>query len=202
MKRFRLLFSVVFLLMLFGVSAVAQNTAPQSSSTKIAVIYTDAFADPKSGIAKFVTQIAALRKEFDPLNIELKAMGERYENLRKEIEGLQTQASNPNGIVSQASIQPKVDEYGRLGRELQFKQEDIKAKYESRFNILVRPVLADISKAIQDYAKQKGYAVIFDAAKLEDSGLIIGIGDEKVDVTKEFIAYYNARPSSAATDKP
>lgn len=62
--------------------------------------------------------------------------------------------------------------------------------------------MQDISKALQEYAKQKGYAVIFDAAKLEDAGLIVGIGDEKVDVTKDFIAFYNTRPTANPTNMP
>lgn len=199
MKMFRLLFFVGIISAFSVVSAFAQTSSPQSSSTKIAVIYTDAFADPKAGITKFVNGVTTLNKEFDPLNIELKAMGERYENLRKEIEEL---TSKSNGLTFSSSVQPKIDEYGQLGREIQFKQEDVKAKYESQFNILIRPILLDISKAIQVYAKQKGYAVIFDAAKMEDAGLMIGMGDEKIDVTKDFIAYYNARPSGATTVKP
>jgi hypothetical protein len=34
--------------------------------------------------------------------------------------------------------------------------------------------------------------------KLEQAGLLLGIGDDKIDVTKDFIAFYNARPAGTA----
>ncbi len=64
----------------------------------------------------------------------------------------------------------------------------------SRQSILP-PVAEAISKAIQDFAKQKGYALIFDIAR-DQNGLLIAIGDEKLDVTKEFITYFNALPAT------
>jgi hypothetical protein len=58
--------------------------------------------------------------------------------------------------------------------------------------------MQDIGRAVNDYAKQKGFTVIFDIAK-DDSGLLLAIGDEKIDVTKDFITFYNARPAATAT---
>jgi hypothetical protein len=49
-------------------------------------------------------------------------------------------------------------------------------------------------KAMQSFAKEKGYAVILDGTKLEEAGILMAF-DEKHDVTKEFIAFYNARPA-------
>ena len=63
---------------------------------------------------------------------------------------------------------------------------------------MVGPVFNDIIKAMNDYAKQKGYSVIFDGAKLEESGVLIGF-DDKYDVTKDFIVFYNQRPAGTAT---
>jgi hypothetical protein len=44
--------------------------------------------------------------------------------------------------------------------------------------------------------------MLLDAGKLEEAGILIGIGDEKIDVTKEFITFYNARPAGTATATP
>ena len=52
---------------------------------------------------------------------------------------------------------------------------------------------------MQDYANQKGYDLILDAAKLDSAGLILAFNPAKVDVTKDFITYFNARPAGAAT---
>ena len=60
------------------------------------------------------------------------------------------------------------------------------------------PVYSDIMKALNEYAKQKGYAVIFDGVKLDQAQILLGF-DEKYNVTDDFIAFYNARPATAAT---
>jgi len=49
------------------------------------------------------------------------------------------------------------------------------------------------------FAKQKGFGLILDGAKLEGAGLILAVDLTKVDVTKEFITFYNARPAGTAS---
>jgi hypothetical protein len=61
------------------------------------------------------------------------------------------------------------------------------------------PVMNDIFKALNEYAKQKGYAVILDGAKLEQADILLGF-DDRYDVTKDFIVFYNARPAGTATN--
>jgi len=63
---------------------------------------------------------------------------------------------------------------------------------------LVDPINQDIVKALNEYARSKGYAVILDGAKLEQSGVLLGF-DDKYDVTKDFIVFYNGRTGGAAT---
>ncbi len=53
-------------------------------------------------------------------------------------------------------------------------------------------------KALNEYAKAKGYAVILDGVKLDQAQILLGF-DEKYNVTQDFITYYNARPATAAT---
>ena len=52
---------------------------------------------------------------------------------------------------------------------------------------------------MQDFAKKKGYPIILDLAKMDEANIILAIGDDNVDVTKEFVAYYNALPAGAAS---
>ena len=52
---------------------------------------------------------------------------------------------------------------------------------------------------MDEFAKQKGYALILDASKLEGAGLILAVDPAKVDVTKEFITFFNSRPAGTAT---
>ena len=101
--------------------------------------------------------------------------------------------------VRQAALQAKVDEYQALQVEFKRKQEDAKAKFERRQAVVMGPVMQDIYKSLQDFTTQKGYDLILDAAKLDAGQLILGFNPAKVDVTKEFITFYNARPGTTAT---
>jgi len=200
MKTLRLFTAAIFFAALFAISGLAQ--APVAGS-KIAVINTGAFDSdkPNEGIAKYVAAMNTLEAEFKPVNTELQGMATRYQTLGEEIKRLQDQVNNPNNKVpvDTKAAQAKIDDYGKLKRDIDFKSEDAKARYQTRYSAVMGPVLADIGKAMQDFAKQRTFTIILDAAKLEESGLILGIGDEKIDVTKDFITFYNARPATTAT---
>jgi len=181
---------------LFATSAIAQTGAAQPAGTgKIALINTYAFGDEKAGIAKFRNALGTLETEFKPINDELKTMGTRYQTLAADIQKMQQ--SNPAVPVDQKAVQSKVDEYQSLETNIKRKQEDAKARYERRYSEVVGPVYGDIIKAMNDFAKQKGYAVILDGAKLEEANILLGF-DDKYDVTKDFIAFYNTRPAGTA----
>jgi Skp family chaperone for outer membrane proteins len=136
----------------------------------------------------------SLDKEFQPVQTELQTLATRYQTLQADIKKLQSQ---PGSVpVNPTAMQTKIDEYQKLERDIKFKQEDAKARFDSRQATLLGPVMQDIGKALQDFAKQRGYAMVLDAVKLEQAGLLLGLGD--IDVTKDFIAFYNARPAGTA----
>ena len=204
MKTFRLIAATFLFAAIFAVSAFAQ--AVQTPVGKVGVINTFAF-DDKAGIAKYTTAMNSLDAEFKKDFDELQALYTRIQNLEKELGGLQTQiqnASNTTGTTVpinttqlQTTYTTKADEYGKLGREYKFKQDDAKARYERRRQVVMGPILQDIGKAMQEFAKQKGFAMILDGAKLEEAGILLAF-DEKYDATKEFITFYNTRPATTA----
>lgn len=197
MRTFRLL-AVIAFAAIFAVSAFAQ-TAP---TFKIGVINTAAFDADKVGIIKYVTAANSLETEFKPVMTELQTMANRYQALQVELQKAQDDAAKANPsvpiVVDTRALQAKADEYEKLGRELKFKQEDAKARYERREAAVLSPIRQDIGNAIQEFTKKNGYALILDAAKLDGAGLLLGF-DEKYDVTKEFITFYNLRPATTAS---
>ncbi|HEX8286695.1 MAG TPA: OmpH family outer membrane protein [Pyrinomonadaceae bacterium] len=196
MKTFRLVAATFVFAALFAVSAFAQAAAPTG---KVGLINTFAFEDEKAGITKYRNAIGTVDTEFKPDNDKLRASAQRYETLRKELEGIQEQIKKGTKVpFSDAALQTKVDDLGKLERDIKFQQEDAKARFERRYQAVVGPILNDIMKAMQDFAKQKGYAVILDGAKLQESGILMAF-DEKYNVTTEFITFYNARPAGTAT---
>jgi Skp family chaperone for outer membrane proteins len=198
MKKLRLFAASLFVAALFTVSAFAQGAAQPATAGKIAVINTLAFDDAKAGITKYTNAMNTLENEFKPVNTELQTMVTRYQNMQKEIQNLQEQAQKPGSPIGASTVQAKYDEYGKLERDIKFKQEDAKARFESRRNALLGPILQDIGRAIQEFSKKNGYVLILDIAKMAEADLILSL-DEKADVTKEFITFYNQRPASAST---
>ena len=195
MKRFSFIAVLAVLSMTFAASAFGQTPA----TGKIGLVNVNAFGAEKEGITKFRNALASLDPEFKPLNDELNTLRTRYQTLAQEIQKLQQPA--PAGVPAannQSTLSAKVEEAQGLEVTIKRKQEDGKTKYERRYAQVVGPVFNDIIKGLNEFAKAKGYAVILDGAKLEESGILMGF-DDKYDVTKEFIAFYNARPAGTAT---
>lgn len=195
MKRVSLIAVSFVFAAISAVSAFGQVPAA-TQPAKIVVINTAAF-DAKDGIVKYSNAMNALETEFKPAQTEIQTMVTRYQTLATEIEN--ARKANPAVPINQASLQTKVDEAQNLEIQIKRKQEDGKVKFEKRQEQVLRPILSDIGKAMDEFAKAKGYALILDAAKLEGAGLILAVDLPKVDVTKDFITFYNARPATTAT---
>jgi Skp family chaperone for outer membrane proteins len=195
MRTFRLIAASFIFAAVFAVSAFAQDT-------KIGLVNTLVFDDPKGGITKLVTASNSLETEFKQPATDLETLYKRIQALQGEIKIIQDQLADPkypgDKAKLQATGQAKADEYEKAGRDFKFKQEDLKARLESRRQVVVGPIYQDVMKAMQEYAVKNGFAVILDGAKLEEAGLLIAFNN-KFDVTKDFITFYNARPATTAT---
>jgi Skp family chaperone for outer membrane proteins len=196
MKRFSFIAVSFVFAAISAVSAFGQVAVPTSQPARIVVINTAAF-DAKDGITKFSNAMNALETEFKPAATELQGLANRYQALGTEIEN--SRKANPAVPINQQALQAKVDEFQGLEIQIKRKQEDLKVKGEKRQQQVMGPILQDIGKAMDEFAKQKGYALILDAAKLEGAGLILAVDLPKVDVTKDFITFYNARPATTAS---
>lgn len=183
-------------------SASAQTGAAPATPAKIVVINSAAFA-AKDGIVKYSKAIDALEIEFKPTQDEITKMATRYQTLATEVEAARKGAAPAPGVpkatTDSTALQAKVDEAQTLELKIKRAQEDGKQRYEKREAAVLEPIMADIMKGLDDFAKQKGYALILDAAKLVSAGVILALDTSKVDVTKEFITFYNARPGATAS---
>lgn len=194
MRTLRLTAVSLFLAAIFAVSAFAQA----ATTGKVGLVNTLAF-DDKDGITKYIGALNSLEKEFTQPQADLNSLATRAQALQKELQGYQDMAAKGTKIpISDADIRRKADDLEKLGVDFKRKQEDLKNQYQKRYQVIVGPIYQDIMKAMQEFTKQKGYAVILDGAKLEESGILIGF-DEKFDITKEFITFYNARPATTAS---
>ena len=200
MKTFRSIAAIFVFAAIFAVSAFAQTT-PTAAPGKLGVVNTQAFDTDKGGITKYVNAMNSLETELKPDITALQTMATKLQTLQAEITKLQEQSrANPTVPIKPETVNPKLEEYDKLGREFKFKQEDYKAKAERREAAVMGPVRLDIGNALQEFAKKNGYMMILDASKLDGAGLLLAF-DEKYDITKDFITFYNSRPATTAAVK-
>lgn len=173
----------------------AVSTAAQTTNLKIGIIDPRAWG-AQGGITKFINAYGGLEKEFAPITNELKTMATRKDTLEKELKVLQDQI-NARVPINEASARAKNDEYTNLSKQITRKQEDAKAQAEKREAEVLSPILDDIQKALQEYSNKNGYDLIFDATKIEQ--ILFAGNAAKMDVTKDFITFYNARPAATAS---
>lgn len=191
---------------LFAVSAFAQTPATPG---KVGLINTSEFGNdkPGAGINRFVTAAKSVDDEFKTVTAEINTLTTRYQTLANDVKKLQDQLGATGGppidkTALQKQFDAKVDEGQTLELTIKRKQEDAKAKYSKRYDQVVGPILNEIGDALNEFAKKNGYAVILDGLKLQEAQILMGF-DDKYNVTKEFITYFNARtPATASTAKP
>lgn len=198
MKTFRSIAAVFVFAAIFAVSAFAQAPAAVPATPgKFAVVNPQAFDAEKGGITKYVNAMNSLEIEFKATQTELQTLGTKLQTLQNEIKTIQEGIQKNPGVPIAANANAKVEEFDKLSREFKFKQEDAKARFERREQIVMAPVRQDIGNALQEFAKKNGYMMILDASKLDGAGLLLAF-DERFDATKEFITFYNARPAATA----
>ena len=170
--------------------AAPTATAPQTVAvpdSKMAMIYSDAFLDPKTGIAKFNSLMGTLNREFQPRTAELQGLQTRIQTLSKEIDDTQSVA-DPN------AIRQKRDQLAQLNTDFKRKGEDAEAAYAKRRQEIFLPLQQDIGKALEAFAKARGITVIVDGSQVP-----VVYAADNIDITRAFINEFNSKnPATAA----
>lgn len=206
MKIDRLIVAIVFVLALAVSPMMAQTrpaapaSAPASAQTgnvpesKIALVYTDLFLDPKTGIAKFTNLVGTLNREFEPRQRELVQLQERIKTLANEV----STAQGATAVVDPKSIQAKIDQVEQLKKDAARKAEDGQAAFDKRRKELFSPMQDEIAKALETYAKQHNINVLIDGSQVP----LIYAADS-IDITRAFINDFNSKnPATAAVTPP
>jgi len=174
--------------------AAPSTAAPQSVAvpdSKMAMIYSDAFLDPKSGIARFNSLLGTLNREFQPRQAELQALQTKINTLTKEIDDTQNVA-DPN------AIRTKRDQLAQMTTEFKRKGEDAEAAYSKRRQEIFTPLQQDIGKALEVFAKARGITVIVDGSQVP-----VVYAADSIDITRAFISDFNSKnPATASVTQP
>jgi outer membrane protein len=162
---------------------------------RMAVIYTEAFLDSKTGIARFNVLVTKLNGEFKTLKDEIQGMQTRGQALETEIQKLQ---SAPEGTpIDQRSLQAKIDQLEQLKKDIQRKGEDAQAAYNKRRQELFTPLQDEVGRALEAFAKARGINVIVDAGQVP----LLYIADS-IDITRAFITEFNSKNPATASASP
>ena len=175
--------------------AASPATPPQTGGalpdSKIALIYSDAFLDPKTGIARFSTVLSNLNREFQPRQTELQQLSQKMQALKDEVD-------KTKSVAEPRALQTKVDQLEAWNKELQRKSEDAQAAYQKRRGEIFAPLEDDIKKGLEAFAKQRGINVIIDGSQVP-----VVYAADSIDVTRAFINDFNSKnPATAAVTPP
>ena len=205
MKLNRLITAFVFVTAV-TISPVLAQTKPAPSQTapaqtgaavpdsKIALIYSEAFLDPKAGIARFNTLLTGLNKEFEKTQAEIKQLEQKIAQLTDELAKLQSGAS----VVPAQQIQAKSDQLDQAKKDYQRKGEDAQALYNKRRGEVFQPLQEDIGKALEAYAKAHNINVIIDGSQVP-----VVYAADALDITRAFIGEFNSKnPATASVATP
>lgn len=163
--------------------------------SKMAVIYTDMFLDPKTGIAKFNSVVTKLNSEFSQLKNEINGMQNRAQTLEDEINKLR--AAPAGTPIDQRTVQTKIDQLEQLKKDIQRKAEDAQTAYNKRRQDLFGPLQDEIGKALEAFAKARGINVIIDAAQVP-----LLYAADSIDITRAFITEFNSKNPATASATP
>ena len=206
MKIFRAIAAVAFVAAISAGSISAQirpagtpatSTAPTQTTasvpdSKIALIDSSAFGDEKQGIVRIVTALKKLNAEFQPRQNELQTLQQQIDKATADLQKVQS-VQDPKLTAQQA------DKIDTMKKDLQRKGEDAQAAFNKRQEEILSPILEDIAKALDVYAKAHGITMILDVTKLPG---IVSASDS-LDITKAFIVEFNSKnPATAARTQP
>jgi len=207
MKIVRLIAAVALLTTVAIISVSAQQQQPKPTApaptaagpqsnvavpdSKLAMIYSDMFLDPKTGIARFNSLLNTLNREFQPRQTELQSLQQKINTLSKEIDDTQN-------VAAPDSIRQKRDQLAQMNTDFKRKGEDAEAAYNKRRQEIFLPLQQDIGKALEVFAKARGITVIVDGSQVP-----VVYAADSIDITKAFISDFNSKnPATASVPTP
>lgn len=183
-----------FALALLIVAPLAAQTAPAPAApaaaksvpaVRVALVDSRAFLDENNGIKRLVKSVKELELEFSGTESELNLLNEKLRTIVGEMQKLQA-----GGEANAQALQDKRNEGIKLQQELQGKQQQAQQAFQQAQQTKQGPIMDDISKALETYGKEHDLGLIVDTAKI---GQAILFSKAEIDVTADFITYFNAK---------
>lgn len=175
-------------LFVLGYAAAPRVAAqqPEAPVLRVAFVNSQKLADPQLGPKRLVAAWKALETEFAPTRTQLNELQTRIDALVKTYETTKSTAT-------QIRLNELADQISAMQRELKLKQEAAQTDYSRRYQVVVTPVMQDVGKKLEAFARARKIDAVLDFAKLSEAGAILTL-EPKGDITDAFIAYVDAQP--------
>ena len=165
------------------VLAFAQNPAPASGPSKIAMVdISRAVLSTEEG----KRAMDALQKKFEPRQAQIQKQANDLQEMAKPLNDGSKLADDARATLMKSLSQKQL--------ALQHSAEDLQADARSEQNEVVSRVLKNLAPVIDKYARENGYTMIFDA-QFWPSGPVLWASGPAADITSAIIAAYNAQPA-------
>jgi outer membrane protein len=175
-----------------GVAAAQGTSAPSAPSAPLRIGYVNSqkIIAQAPGRAEAESQF---RKEMDTYKAEVKSLGDSLNTMVAEYNKAESTLSPAAKEGKQKEIRGKESAYQQRVRELEQKAQQREAE-------LVRPIMEQINKTIEQVRAEEGYAMVFDAGS--QAGVVVA-ADSSLDLTDKVIARLkSAGPVASTQAKP
>ncbi len=180
-----------------GLLVFSAGAAVAQTPVKIGYIKSQTILANAPGRAAAETQF---EKEMTTYRAQVQRMGDSLNTLIADYNKQEVSLSPQAKETRQKDIRAKEEEYQRRTQEL---QQQVRAREAE----LVRPIMEQINKVIDELRAEEGYSMIFDA---ENQAGVVVAADKNLDLTEKVLARLRAagpptaaaRPPGAAPQRP
>lgn len=185
MKLFRpTLLSLLVAALTLSLSAQPKAAKPIEPA-RVAYVSSSLFLDEATGLKELVRVNKALELEFSGAQSELSLMNEKLRTIAGEINRLRA-----DPVANAKALEEKQTTGLRMQQEMQTKQQAAQTSFQQRQQETQRPVTDQIAKEFRAFSKERDIGMLFDTSKLGEALLD---AKPELDVTADFIAFYNAK---------
>jgi Skp family chaperone for outer membrane proteins len=185
--KMKLLLTLIFLLVA-APGAFAQ-AAGAGTKVKVAIIDSLVFRD----------EVLELKAKYEKLQAEFAPKARDLESMQTSI-GSKQKVLQDNKTLTPLQAQKLNDEIEQLKKEYSRSLQDAQDLAGRRDKTETEPIIEKIFKFLEQYCAKHGIATVFDARRLQDTGVVVYVAPP-ANITKDFISEYNkANPVQTAAN--
>ena len=192
---------VPVLILLFSLAAFAQSATPAAPAAAAPAGAT-ASGPGKIGIVNIRGAIVSTnegQRDFQALQAKFSPKRNELETLNREVEDLKNQLSKTGDKLNQDARDNLLRQIDTKQKSLNRALEDAQNDFGAQENEIANRIAQKLAEVLDKYAKQNGYALIFDTSG--QSSPVIWADVNSVDVTQALVDAYNAATGVSAPPK-